>query len=171
MQSKKRFVWQKQTTVDEETVITEVALFLYPDEFGEGDYGRKLVRDRVRSAIGLARKKKLLCKRVSSNPNRLQVQNFLSWACNRWPDLQNEIPTHGATVQLRATEALHGTVSGVDALELKLSADRDELATQYHHLYEAFTDERRMRKALESELQQYKLADEKRRKDGAKRYD
>ena len=170
MQRKKQFGWQDQKTVDEETAITDVAMFLYPDYFSEGGHARKLARERVRSAIGSARKKKLLGKRASTNPNRLRVQNFLSWACNRWPPLQNEIATHGATVQVRMSESALGSISSVDALEPKLSADRDELAAQYRHIYEALTDERRRRQAVESELRRYKLAEEKRRKDGAKRY-
>lgn len=170
MQRKKPFGWQNQKTVDEETAITEVAMFLYPDYFREGGHARKLARERVRSAIGSARKTKLLGKRAATNPNKLRVQNFLSWACNRWPVLQNEIPMHGATVQVRNSETACGSVSDVDTLELKLSADRDELAVQYLHLYEAFADERRRRHGLEAELRRYKHAEEKRRKDGATRY-
>ena len=64
-----------------------------------------------------------------------------------------------------------GGVSPSEAFELKLPKEYEALATEYRKLYEAWRDETRQRISVEKELETYKRADEKRREDGAKRYD
>ena len=165
------FAWQYFEVVDEKTAIEAVAEFLFPDEVSPGGYPDKNATERVRIAVSRARKKKLILPRVSNTPNTLFVKNFISWACTHWPSLQTVIPRHGATFQLFAPDPMLGSVSPSEAFELKLPEEYESLATEYRKLHEAWRDETRQRISVEKELETYKRADEKRREDGAKRYD
>ena len=165
------FAWQYFEVVDEKTAIQAVAEFLFPDEVSPGGYPDKNATERVRIAVSRARKKELILPRVSNTPNTLFVKNFISWACTHWPSLQTVIPTHGATFQLFAPDPMLGSVSPSEAFELKLPEEYESLATEYRKLHEAWRDETRQRISVEKELETYKRADEKRREDGAKRYD
>ena len=167
----REFAWQYFEVVDEKTAIEAVAIFLFPDGVSPGGYPDKNATERVRIAVSRARKKKLILPRVSNTPNTLFVKNFISWACTHWPSLQTVIPTHGATFQLFTPDPMLGSVSPSEAFELKLPKEYEALATEYRKLYEAWRDETRQRISVERELETYKRADEKRREDGAKRYD
>ena len=165
------FAWQHFGVVDERTVISEIAGFLRPTDFRQGGQPRKMAIEGVRSAIRRARKSRLISKRVSNNPNTLLVSDFLSWACNHWTSLQTVIHAHGATVQLFAPDAIQGAVSAPTTSELTLPKDYEVLATEYRKVLEAWRDETRQRISVEKKLEKYKRADEKRREDGAKRYE
>ena len=166
-----KFAWQYFEVVDEKTAIQAVAEFLFPDEVSPGGYPDKNATERVRIAMSRAREKELILPRVSNTPNTLFVKNFISWACTHWPSLQTVIPRHGATFQLFAPDPMLGSVSPSEAFELKLPKEYESLATEYRKLHEAWRDETRQRISVEKELKTYKRADEKRREDGAKRYD
>ena len=169
--ARQQFVWQYFEVVDEKTAIEAVAIFLFPDGVSPGGYPGKNATERVRIAVSRARKKKLILPRVSNTPNTLFVKNFISWACTHWPSLQTVIPRHGANFQLFAPDPMLGGVSPSEAFELKLPKEYEALATEYRKLHEAWRDEIRQRISVEKELEAYKRADEKRREDGAKRYD
>ena len=166
-----KFAWQYFEVVDEQTVIAEIAGFLRPTYIRQGGYSRKMALESVRSAIKRARKNRLIRQRVSNNPNSLLVKDFLAWACNHWTSLQTVIQAHGATVQLFAPDAIQGTVSAPTTSELTLPKDYEALATEYRKVLEAWRDETRQRISVEKKLEKYKRADEKRREDGAKRYE
>ena len=166
-----KFAWQYFEVVDEKTAIEAVAIFLYPDEVSPGGYPDKNATERVRIAVSRARKKKLILPRASNTPNTLFVKNFISWACTHWPSLQIIIPTHGATFQLFAPDSMLGGVFSSETFDVKLPKEYEVLAREYRKLYEALRDETRQRISVERELETYKRADEKRREDGAKRYD
>ena len=165
------FAWQYFEVVDEQTVIAEIAGFLRPTYIRQGGYSRKMALESVRSAIKRARKNRFIRQRVSNNPNSLLVKDFLAWACNHWTSLQTVIHAHGATVQLFAPDAIQGTVSAPTTSELTLPKDYEALATEYRKVLEAWRDETRQRISVEKKLEKYKRADEKRREDGAKRYE
>ena len=171
MRATQDFAWQHFDVIDEKAAIKAVAAFLYPGKVLPDGYPDKTVTERVRIAVSRARKKKLILPRVSNTPNTLFVKNFISWACTHWPSLQTVIPTHGATFQLFAPDPMLGSVSPSEAFELKLPKEYEALATEYRKLHEAWRDETRQRISVEKELETYKRADEKRREDGAKRYD
>ena len=164
------FDWQTAEIVYETTVINDIASFLFSTEFQKGGYDRKRVRELVRSAIKTHRGKKSLWQPVSRSPNVISVQNFLAFACSRWPELKSVIPSHGATVIFEAPDALQAQFQGPKTLTIYPPRSYDELLAEYHKVLETMRDETTRRKAAEVQLLKYKLADVKRRKDGAKRF-
>ena len=164
------FPWQKLKIVDEESVITDIATFLYPEQMGRGNPQRKAARERVRSAINIHRRRGTLQAPVSQSPKTLRVQDFLDFACGRWPALQSVIDSHNVTAQLFPMEALSGEVGEIEVSISNPPKDYDDLLTEYRRILEAWRDDRRLLEDAQQKLTKLEQTRRQNKEYGAKRY-
>ena len=165
------FTWQTSEVVTETTAVNDIAEFLYPDEYSNFGYDRKKAKARVRETIKRYRKKEVLAKPVSPDPKRLEVRDFLSFACNHWPKLQTVITSFDSVISPKTPKQMGGEIGQVQSNIEILPSTYKDLLPAYRSMRETLTNERERRRAAETKLKTFEDALEKRRRDGGTRPD
>jgi hypothetical protein len=164
------FPWQKVKVADEGSVITDVATFLYPEDMGINGHERKQARERVRSAINLHRRLGTLQPPVSRNPKTLQVQDFLDFACGRWPALQSVVDSFNVSAQLFPMKKMTAEIGQVEVFITNPPETYDDLLIEYRRVLEAWREDRRLLEETQQKLAQREEAREQKREYAATRH-
>ena len=164
------FPWQKLKIVDEESVITDIATFLYPEQMGRGNPQRKAARERVRSAINIHRRRGTLQAPVSQSPKTLRVQDFLDFACGRWPALQSVVDSFNVSAQLFPMKKMTAEIGQVEVFITNPPGTYDDLLIEYRRVLEAWRKDRRLLEETQQKLAQREEASEQKRKYAATRH-
>ena len=165
------FTWQTSEVVPETTAVNDIAEFLYPDEYSNFGYDRKKAKARVRATIDRYRKQGILAKPVSNPPKRLEVRNFLRFACNHWTDLQTVITSFDAVISPKTPKQMGGEIGQVQSNIEILPSTYEDLLAAHRSMRETLTNERERRREAETKLKTFEDALEKRRRDGGTRPD
>ena len=164
------FPWQKLKIVDEESVITDIATFLYPEQMGRGNPQRKAARERVRSAINIHRRRGTLQAPVSQSPKTLRVQDFLDFACGRWPALQSVVDSFNVSAQLFPMKKMTAEIGQIEVFITNPPGTYDDLLIEYRRVLEAWRKDRRLLEETQQKLAQREEASEQKRKYAATRH-
>ena len=137
------FAWQHFEVAKEADVINDVAMIVSPAAYKEGDWAWRGAKNAVRSKIWRMRKAKKLSQPVSSDPKKLKVAEFLTFASSYWPQLAPFIESHGRDVAFAGPQSAIGLVG---------SAFVTTPPTDYEELKEAYLAERKLRMRAEARV-------------------
>lgn len=137
------FAWQHFGVAKEADVINDVAMIVSPAAYKEGDWAWRGAKNAVRSKIWRMRKAKKLSQPVSSDPKKLKVAEFLTFASLYWPQLAPFIESHGRDVAFAGPQSAIGLVG---------SAFVTTPPTDYEELKEAYLAERKLRMRAEARV-------------------
>jgi hypothetical protein len=135
--------WQQSEVAKEADVISDIAMILSPVAYKEGSWAWRGAKNAVRSKIWRMRKAKKLSQPVGSNPKKLKVAEFLTFASSYWPELAPFIESHGRNVAFAGPQSAIGLIG---------SALVTTPPTDYEELKKAYLAERKLRIRAEARV-------------------